>query len=86
MMTIHPADGLINRLLQQNSRPSNAESQNVAPSKREVKDSVHISSAARNQEAPSQEVPSPDVQRHAGERQLESQLLQLYRSNAHPER
>jgi len=87
---VQPVDGLINRLLQQNGKPS-APSQGAAANPAQ-QDHVSISSNARQQpEAPAhagqQQQYSPDAQsslqqslrqssRHGA---LESQLLELYR-------
>jgi len=66
-MTVHPVDGLIHRLLQQNNRPGKADS-NVAGRDTLPRDHVRISGEAYNQARASGNSPS----------HLESQLLQMY--------
>lgn len=67
MITIHPADGLIKRLLQQ---------QNPQASSPASPDAASISSATHSEESG-----DPAVKQHGSERELEAQLLQLYRAN-----
>ncbi len=66
-MTVHPVDGLINRLLQQNNRPGKAD---TGVSGRDVfpRDHVQISGEAHQQARTSGDSPS----------RLENQLLQMY--------
>jgi len=68
MGTIHPADGLIHRLLKQNAKPS------TAANSSEPASSVAID-VTQPVEAAAEEVSQ------GRERRLESQLLQLYRAN-----
>lgn len=69
MSTIHPADGLINRLLKQNAQPSTAA---------DKPETVHSAkSVAKQDSGADSETPSLGK-----ERRLESQLLQLYRANS----
>lgn len=65
MGKIHPADGLINRLLKQNARPASADSADTT------------TPAGDRGSNPSATV----VRSHGAEGRLESQLLQLYRAN-----
>jgi hypothetical protein len=66
-MIVHPVDGLINRLLQQNNRPGKV---NTGVSGREAfpRDHVQISGEAHQQARASENAPS----------RLENQLLQMY--------
>lgn len=80
-MTIRPTDGLVSRLLQQQSRTPNV----PAPSNesRKTSDHVNISTQAREQGVE----PQPDKQSSAnahGQKQekLESQLIGLYAKHA----
>lgn len=79
MVTIHPADGLIRRLLQQNPRQESAAPLDVIPI-RSRQDAIvgSISKSTRREDG------DPVIQQHASERELESKLLQLYRANVSP--
>jgi len=70
-MTVHPVDGLIHRLLQQNNRPSKADSdvsgRDVLP-----RDHVQISGEAHHQ-----------VRLGNSPSHLENQLLQMYTRHGH---
>jgi len=92
-MNIQPVDGLINRLLQQNSKPSSPArpASSSAPARQ---DQVSISSTAQKQQAASTESYLPlqssdqsssksqhQLQNKPSERALESHLLNLYKKN-----
>ncbi|MDQ6970660.1 MAG: hypothetical protein Q9M16_09135 [Mariprofundus sp.] len=81
-ISIQPVDGLINRLLQQNSKPSSVARQS-APAAAPKQDQVSISSSAYSQKTPTTEsqVQSQQQQNKPGERALESHLLNLYKKN-----
>jgi len=71
-MTIHPVDGLIQRLLQQSSRPGKTGS-DVSSSNSFPLDQVQISGDAHHQARLSGNAPS----------RLEDQLLQMYTRHGH---
>ena len=82
-ISIQPVDGLINRLLQQNGKPSSLTRQS-APAPMAKQDQVNISSSAYAQKAPtteSQLQSQQQPQNKPGERALESHLLNLYKKN-----
>ncbi|HXH73049.1 MAG TPA: hypothetical protein VNI58_09580 [Mariprofundaceae bacterium] len=76
MITIHPADGLIKRLLQQNPRQESSASSDVIPMR-----SRQAAVGDPSPRTPGRETDDPAIQQHASERDLESKLLQLYRAN-----
>jgi len=92
-ISIQPVDGLINRLLQQNSKPSSvARQQQPAPGAKQ--DHVSISTSAQKQvsvsaesyiqaqsHGQSQGQSSNQSQSKLGERALESHLLNLYKKH-----
>jgi len=82
-MSIQPVDGLINRLLQQQGKPSSVTRQS-APAATVKQDQVNISSSAYAQKTPtteSQVQQQSQQQNKPGERALESHLLNLYKKN-----
>ncbi|MDX8384232.1 MAG: hypothetical protein R8M45_09130 [Ghiorsea sp.] len=74
-LTIRPTDGLVHRLLQQQSRSPAASTASAQP-KEKASDKVSISGQARqqNNEAPVNSTPSYGYK----QQDLESQLLRLY--------
>ncbi|MDQ6989294.1 MAG: hypothetical protein Q9M19_05375 [Mariprofundaceae bacterium] len=76
-MTIRPTDGLVHRLLQQQTRQSN-ETAPKAELKSSLADKVNISSQARQEQAT---LSQQDQSYGYKQRDLESQLLRL---SAHP--
>ena len=73
-LSVLPVDGLINRLIQQNQRPASRSSS--SSSDRTVpQDKVNISSEAKAQT-------DVDGAQDSAPSQLESKLLELYRSHA----
>ncbi|MBL4775041.1 MAG: hypothetical protein JKY87_03165 [Mariprofundus sp.] len=78
-ISIQPVDGLINRLLQQNGKPSSVTRQQ-SPSAMPQQDQVNISSSAK-QQSPSTESQVQSSSYKPGERALESHLLNLYKKN-----
>ena len=78
-ISIQPVDGLINRLLQQNGKPSSVTKQH-SPSPMSQQDQVSISSSAK-QQAPLTESQVQSTSDKPGERALESHLLNLYKKN-----
>jgi len=72
-LTVHPADGLIHRLLQQNSRTPTTKS-GVSAEPGVHRDSINISDEARGQ---AQHTPEPSPSR------LENQLLRMYTHHGH---
>jgi len=78
-ISIQPVDGLINRLLQQNGKPSSvARPYTSAPMPQQ--DQVSISSSAK-QNSPSTKPQIQSTNNKPGERALESHLLNLYKKN-----
>jgi len=83
LVVIHPADGLIHRLLRQSGQSSASE--NRAPFAKAPRDTVNISGQAR---ARMMDAGDPAAPREAGARpdvgqvdRLGEQLLQIYRRN-----
>ena len=74
-LTIRPTDGLVHRLLQQQSRSPAATEQSAQP-KEKVADKVSISSQARQQS--SEELTNNTSTYGYKQQDLESQLLRLY--------
>lgn len=75
-ISVQPVDGLINRLLQQNSKPSVVNERQAHQPR--SSDAVNISSQAKAQQLSGNAEHTP----HApGNSSLESQLLNLYKSN-----
>ncbi|MDQ6972733.1 MAG: hypothetical protein Q9M30_08795 [Mariprofundaceae bacterium] len=72
-ISVLPVDGLINRLIQQNQRPSDRPSSGSA-SKPAQSDQVNISHEAKAQAG------SSDIEQTQS--QLENQLLQMYSPNS----
>ncbi len=73
-LTVRPADGLIHRLLQQNSQASGkSQEAKTAPSR--VADHVNISQQARHQ---ADAAPVLEGNQRQNQSKLESQLLRLY--------
>jgi hypothetical protein len=72
-ISVQPVDGLINRLLQQNSRPASATDRKMESHTAPTQDQVSISPRAQ-----SQAVTGPS-QHNTGGKALESHLLNLYK-------
>jgi len=79
-LTIRPTDGLVHRLLQQQTRTSQAEDHAVA-TKGKVADKVNISGQARQQNTEASDKPSTSASYGYKQQDLESQLLRLYTHN-----
>jgi len=77
-VSIQPVDGLIHRLLQQNSKPSTISESGQAAGKPHD-DRVTLSKGAQDSSVATQVQEQP--QQKPGERALESHLLNLYRAN-----
>jgi len=75
-ISVQPVDGLINRLLQQNSKPSVSHAR-PAHQPSGGSDAVNISAQAKSQHQAAAAAP----QQAPGNKSLESQLLNLYKSN-----
>jgi len=76
-ISVQPVDGLINRLLQQNSRPAPAAGRRTESHTHAIQDQVSISARVQSD-------PAPDVarqQNRPGGKALESHLLKLYKMN-----
>ena len=78
-VSVQPIDGLIHRLLQQNSKPSTMQSGHEPATRPDSDDRVSISSGAEHSSLASEAQEHP--QQKPGERALESHLLNLYRMN-----
>jgi len=76
-ISVQPVDGLIHRLLQQNSKPVSS-GHMQAGSSGSGHDRISISSHAQTQQSTQSH---PNVHNKPGEKALESHLLNLYRSN-----
>jgi len=75
-ISVQPVDGLINRLLQQNSKPASVAERRLESRMQAGQDKLSISTKAQSQSA--------DVsqqQSKAGGKALESHLLSLYKMN-----
>jgi len=90
-ISVQPVDGLINRLLQQNSKPSSVARQGQSSptlkqdhvsisAQAQQHSSVSTESYIQSQEQSSQQ-PANQAQQKTNERALESHLLNLYRKN-----
>ncbi|PIP01879.1 MAG: hypothetical protein COW18_02190 [Zetaproteobacteria bacterium CG12_big_fil_rev_8_21_14_0_65_54_13] len=78
-ISVQSVDGLIYRLLQQNS--SSSLKGDVQAPEKAGRDSVDISSQARDQQPMHSVEPSVHTPKGSGGRSLESHLLSLYKSN-----
>ncbi len=78
-ISVQPVDGLINRLLQQNSRPSSAAGRRADSQMHATQDQVSISAQAQSQQ---DALPAAaEQQNRSGGKALESHLLKLYKMN-----
>jgi len=75
---VQPVDGLINRLLQQNSRSASVAERRL-DSQNAARDQVSISAKAQSQ--PATVIGTSPQQGRPGEKALESHLLNLYKMN-----
>jgi len=75
-ISVQPVDGLINRLLQQNSRPASVAERRLDSRMQAGQDKLSISTKAQSQPAD-----VPQQQSKAGGKALESHLLSLYKMN-----
>jgi len=78
-ISVQPVDGLIYRLLQQNSNSSLTG--DLRSAGKSANDSVHISSQARDQQPMHSVESSVHTPKGSGGRSVESHLLSLYKSN-----
>jgi len=76
-ISVQPVDGLINRLLQQNSRPAPAAGRRTESHMHAMQDQVSISAKAHSDPAPG----VAQQQNKSGGKALESHLLKLYKMN-----
>lgn len=79
-ISVQPVDGLINRLLQQNSRAPSVSERPVASQAARTQDEVNISSAALSQHQ-AMDHKQDQPQQRPSSKALESHLLSLYKSN-----
>lgn len=82
-ISVQPVDGLINRLLQQNSKPSPVSERHTASHAMPTHDQVTISAKAQSHHAAASDA-HIQQQNRPGEKALESHLLNLYKSNDNP--
>ncbi len=75
-ISVQPVDGLINRLLQQNSRPASVAERRLDSRMQAGQDQLSISAKAQSQPAD-----TSHQQSKAGGKALESHLLNLYKMN-----
>ncbi|MDQ6996642.1 MAG: hypothetical protein Q9M82_04175 [Mariprofundus sp.] len=78
-ISVQPVDGLINRLLQQNSKPASVSERSLNSRMHAAQDQVSISSRAQSQ--PDTIAGVSQQQSQAGGKALESHLLNLYKMN-----
>jgi len=78
-ISVQPVDGLINRLLQQNSRPASAVDRRPGSHMHSTQDQISISSRAQSQ--PDTVSDAAQQQNRPGGKALESHLLNLYKMN-----
>jgi hypothetical protein len=81
-ISVQPVDGLINRLLQQNSRPASTVERRSGSHMHSTQDQVSISSRAQSQ--PDAVSGVAQQQNRPGGKALESHLLKLYKMNDSP--
>jgi len=77
-ISVQPVDGLINRLLQQNSRPASVSEKRLHHAASRSQDQVTISAKAETHRQGGQPVKAPTS---GQEKALESHLLNLYKMN-----
>jgi len=78
-ISVQPVDGLINRLLQQNSRPASAVDRRPGSHMHSTQDQINISTRAQSQHDTVSGV--AQQQNKPGGKALESHLLKLYKMN-----